>query len=110
MRRQTSPDDLTRNTQLIEQFRCVLSESAPQYVAFPGCRRHFVTLQLLDDVEGAVGSMKLRTRLHVLPVIQEPHEIARVHRLDLASQTPEGHSVDTRQNAPVAPLDLAAKG
>ena len=68
MRRQASPDDLTRNAQLIEQLRRVLSKSAPQHVGFPGCRRYFVTLQLLDDVERSVWSMELCTGLHVLPV------------------------------------------
>ena len=58
-------------------------------------------------MERAIGPWSC-DRADVLPV-QEPHEIAGVHRFDLAPQAPEGHSVDARQNTPVAPLDLAAK-
>ncbi len=108
MRRQPSPDNFTGNTKLVEQLGGVLPDPPAKHVAFPGSRGNFVTLQLLDDVQRAVRPMKLRAGLQMLPVIQEAHEIARVHRLDFAAQPPERQTVNAREHASIAPLDLGA--
>ncbi len=107
MRRQSPPDDRARQAQLIEQLGRVLADSPPKDIAFPRSGGHFISLQLLDDVQRAVRTMQLRARLHVLPVIQEPHEIARVDRFDLAAQPAERHPVNAREHPAVAPLDVA---
>ena len=107
MRRQPSPHHLAGNAKLIEQLGRVLANSPAQHVAFPGGRGDFVALQLLDDVQRAVRSVKLRAGLQMLPVIQEPHEVAGVHRLDLAAQPAERQPVNACEDPPVAPFDLA---
>ena len=110
MGRQSAPDNRSGQAQLIQQLRRVLSDSAPKHIAFPGGGGHFVSLQLLDYVKRAVRAMQLCARLHVLPVIQEPHEVAGVHRLDLAAQPAERHPVNAGQHSAIAPFDLAAVG
>jgi hypothetical protein len=43
----------------------------------------------------------------MLPGEQEAHEVGARDRLDLAAQAIHGVAVDARQEAPVAPVDLA---
>src|SRR5262245_41760268 len=54
----------------------------------------------------AVGTMKLGSGLHVLPLIQKAHEVARAHRLDLSAQPSERQPVDACQDPAITPLDL----
>ena len=108
MRRQPSPHDFTRDAQLIEQIGRVLPDSLPQDVDFPRSRRNFVTLQLLDDVKRTVEPVELRPLLQVLPLIQEPHEIARVDRLNLPAKPAEREAMDPREHPAVAPFDVGS--
>ena len=101
-----APDHFTGDAKLIEQVGRIFSDSPAQHVEFPRRRRNFVTLQLLDDVQRAIRTMELRTLLEMLPVIQEPHEVAGIDRLDLASQPPERQPMDTCEHPAIAPLDF----
>ena len=56
----------------------------------------------------ASGALHARIRQHPLPLEQKAHEIPRRHRLDLRPQALDRIAVDAREQAPLAPLLLAA--
>jgi len=50
------------------------------------CRRsEFETLELIDDLEQAIGTVKSRILTQVLPAKQETHEVRRRDRSDISS-------------------------
>src|SRR5262249_47100684 len=75
MRREAAPHDLTRQAELIQQFRCVTRDPFRENVLFPRGCGYFVSLQLLQNVKRPIGSVKLCSARDVLPGKQVPHEI-----------------------------------
>ena len=101
---QTAPGDLAGEAELIEQGPVVAGDTRRQHIAFPGSGRRLESLQLPDDLREALRSVQLRPRLRVLPAEEEPEEILRSDRLDLAPEPAQSETMDARQQRPLAPL------
>ena len=73
--RNPSPADRARQTELVENLRVVIRDSARQDLRLPGTGRNFEALQLPDDFEQPALAPRLRARREVLPVEQPAHEL-----------------------------------
>src|SRR5271156_6554827 len=104
MRRETTPHDVARVTELIEVFALVAADTRGQDHRFPGGGGNLVPLELADDVQCPVDAVQTRRRGDVLPTAEEPREFGRAYRLHLASQRPECQTVDASEDAAIAPL------
>ena len=86
----------------------VIRDAARQEHPAPRPTPESQALQLADNLQRAVGAVKLRARRHVLPARKEAVELRGRDRFDFAAQAAQRQTMDPRQNAPVAPFDLAA--
>jgi hypothetical protein len=81
-----------------------------QDLRFPRGGGDFITLQLADDLQHAVGAMKLRTRGHMLPAAEEIVEVQRGDGFDFAPQLTKRCAMNAGKHTAVTPLDLASGG
>src|SRR5262249_33676590 len=86
VRRESSPSNRSGKTQLIEVRRLVARDSAAEYIALPGTRGNFETLQLAQDFERAVFAADLCPGSKVLPAQQPIHELRCGHGFNLLAQ------------------------
>ena len=107
MRRQAAPHDLAGQAQPVEQLRVVRSDPSRDDLPLEGGAGDFPALELLQDLQQAVGPVHLRSRREVLPAQQEADEVGGRDRLDLAAQAADGQAVDACEDPPVAPLALS---
>ena len=75
-----------------------------QHVGFPRAGRHLEALQLRDGRGQSGAAFALRSRGHMVPAQQKPHEILSRHRLDLAAQALLRVDVNAQQQPARAPL------
>ncbi len=101
----TSPDRQRR----IEQLRRITGDSPAQYFRFPCRGRNLIALKLLQNLQCPVDSMQLSSRSEMLPGKKKSHEVGGGDRLDFLAQLSQRHAVNSRQQAPIAPLDLTVR-
>ena len=91
-------------------LRVVVRDSLGQYPVFPGIRRRFKTLKLLEHFKRSALSKQLRAWRHMLPTQQPTHELRGGYGLNLFAQRPDRQSMNARQQSPVAPFDFVTRG
>src|SRR5262249_31910021 len=107
MRREASPAHFACETELIEEIGFVVRDAPRQDYGLPRRGGELASLQLPDHLQRPIDAVELRARSEVLPAVEEGIELGGGHGLDLAAQPPDGQSMDTRQQAAVAPFDLS---
>ena len=109
MRREAAPADGAGEAKIVEDFGIVVRDAARQDLRFPGVRRSFEALQLLQNFERAVFAEKARVRREVLPAQQPAHELRGETGSHLLAQCAESELVNAREDAAMAPLDFAVR-
>src|SRR5262245_1675695 len=105
MRREASPHDRPAKAQVIEKTGLISKQTRRKNVAFPCNRGGFKAGHLSNDLPDSIFTMELCIRCSVLPLEKDAHEIRRCHRLDFPPQATQSQSMNSRQQAAVAPLD-----
>ena len=105
-RRKPSPGHTAAHAEPVELLRAVVRDACGQHVVLPRGGRELETLELLDHRGEPFGALHLVLARDVLPVQEEAQEVGRAHRLDLGAQAVQRVAVDSREQAPVAPLEF----
>src|SRR5690242_5625730 len=98
------PDKSSRQTLLVEPRRLVLADSRGQDLGFPSARRCLKSFELPQHRSNSVGSLHATLRSHALPFKQEAQEVAGGDGLDFSSQPFDRVTMNTGQEAALAPL------
>ena len=83
----------------------IVGHARGQDLAFPGRGRRLEAFQLRQHAGQRIGPAHARGLRELLPVAQEAHEVARLHRLYLAPQPLQRVAVDAREQVAFAPFD-----
>ena len=104
MRREAAPRDGPAQAQPIQQRGIILSHPRRQDGTFPGGRRRLEAGQLANDRFESLIAVQARAGRDMLPLEEKHHELRRGHRLDVLAEPADRQTVDTRQQAAIAPL------
>jgi len=89
--------------------RRIIPHTRRQNRLFPGGRRQFQSLQLLNHTQDSVTSLELAINSDVLPRQQKAHKLHRRNRLDFSAHAPESETMDARQEHPIAPFNFSGR-
>src|ERR1700686_2687667 len=106
MRRQTSPAHRASQAELVQPLRIVIGNAPCQDLPLPCIGRDFESLKLTHHFQRGPLTLNLCSWSHVLPAEQPAHKLRPRYGLDLLSQRGDRESMDSRQQTPLAPLDL----
>src|SRR5260370_6384775 len=99
--RQLRPADLAAEGEGVEEGWIVAIHSRGQNRSFPRIDRDFEAFELMKNLAESVDAAQFLR--HVLPREEEPREAGDVHRLDFGAEAGERGSIDTREQAALAP-------
>src|ERR1051326_3504511 len=106
MRREAPPTDFAGKTELIEVLRLIVGNASRQHFGLPRRGPEFQALQLPDDLQCAIHSMKLMAGSQVLPAIEECQKLRGGDGLNLASKFAYSQPMNTGQQPSMAPFDF----
>ena len=106
MRRDASPANRSRETELVEPAWIVVGHARRQQRAFPLNRRCLKSFELTQGCQNAVFSGQLGLRRKMLPAQKPAHVHSRSNGLDLLARSRQGEPVDALQKASLAPFDM----
>src|SRR3569623_720814 len=102
---QTQPCEMARAAEAVEHLRVITFDARRQDVGLPGGGGYGVAFQLLQHRRERLAALAARLA-EVLPAQQEAHEVGRTDRFDLAAELLHGVTMNAREQAAFAPLDL----
>ena len=105
---QPRPGHFTGHAQLVEPGAPVPGHAAWEHRLLPDAGGDLEALELRDGCGDACAPLALRARGDALPAQQEAHEVLRGDRLDLLPQALLRVAVNADEQAPRAPLIVAA--